>query len=102
MSIVQQLATWAFIGMIGCSGAAADPIDAATSDGQPACGDPQALIPSWVTAYEPEQEIYVSPSGDNGKDGLSPSSALQTTAAAIARIGPGVRLNFGAGTYACD
>ena len=49
----------------------------------------------------PTTELYVSPTGNDANTGAARTSALKTTAAAIARLGPGVRLNFTAGTYGC-
>ncbi len=66
------------------------------------CG-PQAanLLPSWAANYTPSSELYVSPNGNDLNEGTSRSSALRTADAALRRIGPGVRVNFAAGTYAC-
>lgn len=63
--------------------------------------DPENLLPQWAANAHPAKEIYVSPSGSDANDGSSPSTALKTTHAAIAKLGPGVRLNFAAGTYDC-
>ena len=69
------------------------------SAGSNACADPKAELPAWFFTA-PTTEIYVSPAGDDGNDGSSPSSALKTTGAAFSKLAPGVRLNFATGSYA--
>jgi hypothetical protein len=59
------------------------------------------MMPTWARNYLPTVELYVSPSGNDANNGLSRATALKTTAAAVARLAPGVRLNFTAGTYGC-
>ena len=59
------------------------------------------MLPAWARNYVPTTEIYVSPTGNDANTGASRAAALKTTAAAVARLGPGVRLNFTAGTYGC-
>jgi len=49
----------------------------------------------------PTVELYVSPTGNDANSGLSRNAALKTTAAAVAKLAPGVRLNFTTGTYGC-
>ena len=49
----------------------------------------------------PRVELYVSPSGNDASSGLTRATALKTTAAAVAKLASGVRLNFTAGTYGC-
>jgi len=49
----------------------------------------------------PTVELYVSPTGNDANSGLSRNAALKTTAAAVARLAPGVRLNFTSGSYGC-
>ncbi len=61
----------------------------------------EQLLPSWARNYVPTTEIYVSPTGSDSNTGLSRLSALKTTAAAVTKLAPGVRLNFTAGTYGC-
>jgi len=58
-------------------------------------------VPAWARDYVPRVELYVSPTGNDANTGLSRNAALKTTAAAVARLAPGVRLNFTAGTYGC-
>lgn len=64
------------------------------------CGDPEAMLPAWVGAA-PASEVYLAPDGDDANDGASAAKALRSTAAAFARLKPGVRLNVKAGTYDC-
>jgi len=64
--------------------------------------DRNALLPSWVSTFVPRRQVYVSPSGSDSNNGLTPRKPLQSTAAAFAKAGPGVRLNFAAGTYGCS
>ena len=64
-----------------------------------ACGDVEAALPAWFRST-PENELYVSPSGNDANDG-SKDKPLKTTAAAFAKMAPGVRLNFAEGTYGC-
>ena len=59
------------------------------------------MLPAWAHDYVPTTELYVSPTGNDANTGASRATALKTTAAAIARLAPGVRLNFTAGTYGC-
>jgi hypothetical protein len=59
------------------------------------------MLPSWAVYYRPTTEIYVSPHGNDSYDGRSLAHALRTADAALRKIGPGVRLNFATGTYAC-
>jgi len=67
------------------------------------CGlTPDELLPAWAREFEPSTEIYVSPSGNDHNNGRSPSTALRTAAAAVSKLGPGVRLNFATGTYSCS
>lgn len=73
----------------------------ATAPTGPTATTPAQFMPAWATNYTPTTEIYVSPSGNDGNDGLTRTTALQSTAAAISRLAPGVRLNFTAGTYDC-
>jgi len=61
----------------------------------------EQMLPTWARNYVATTELYVSPAGNDCNTGASRSTALKTTAAAIARLGPGVRLNFTAGTYGC-
>ncbi len=61
----------------------------------------EQLLPAWARNYAPTTEIYVSPTGNDASSGLSRATALKTTAAAVAKLAPGVRLNFTAGTYGC-
>ena len=61
----------------------------------------EQMLPAWARNYVPTTELFVSPTGNDGNTGASRSTALKTTAAAVARLGPGVRLNFMAGTYGC-
>jgi len=69
----------------------------------PSCGlTPDELLPAWAKNFVPSTEIYVSPSGNDNNDGLSPSRALRTAARAVSKLGPGVRLNFARGTYSCS
>jgi hypothetical protein len=69
----------------------------------PSCGlTPEELLPAWAKEFVPLTEIYVSPSGNDHNDGLSPSRALRTAAKAVSKLGPGVRLNFATGTYSCS
>lgn len=69
----------------------------------PSCGlTPNGLLPAWAKEFVPSTEIYVSPSGNDHNDGLSPFTALRTAAAAVSKLGPGVRLNFARGTYSCS
>jgi hypothetical protein len=74
----------------GNAGAAAAPVSSA-----------EKFMPAWASGYVPAVELYVSPSGSDSSSGLSRAAALKTTAAAVARLAPGVRLNFTAGTYDC-
>ena len=67
--------------------------------GATGCGDPEAMIPSWITSFVPTREIYVDPSGDDGQPGTSPAAAVRTTTRALALAQPGTRLNFAPGTY---
>lgn len=62
------------------------------------CADPEAALPAWYWS-KPSVEIYVSPNGSDSNDGSSADKALQTTTAALAKLAPGVRLNFATGTY---
>src|SRR5215203_5224915 len=57
-------------------------------------GDVEQFVPAWARNYVPRVELYVSPSGNDASSGLTRAAALQTTAAAIAKLAPGVRLNF--------
>jgi hypothetical protein len=61
----------------------------------------EQFLPAWARDYLPSVELYVAPSGDDRNSGLARATALKTTAAAIAKLAPGVRLNFTAGTYDC-
>ncbi|MDQ6640061.1 MAG: right-handed parallel beta-helix repeat-containing protein, partial [Pseudomonadota bacterium] len=61
----------------------------------------EQFVPAWARDYVPTREIYVSPTGNDASSGLSRAAALKTTAAAIGKLAPGVRLNFTAGTYGC-
>jgi hypothetical protein len=61
----------------------------------------EQLLPTWARNYVATTELYVSPSGNDSNTGATRATALKTTAAAIARLAPGVRLNFTAGTYGC-
>jgi hypothetical protein len=74
-------------------------MDAAPDTSTPSCGDLAAALPAWFNAT-PEKELYVSPSGADTNDG-SKDKPLKTTAAAFAKLAPGVRLNFAEGTYGC-
>ncbi|MBI5545942.1 MAG: right-handed parallel beta-helix repeat-containing protein [Deltaproteobacteria bacterium] len=67
--------------------------------GPSGCGDPESMIPSWITSFAPAREIYVDPSGDDGQPGTSPQAAVRTTSRALALAQPGTRLNFAPGTY---
>lgn len=62
---------------------------------------PEQFVPDWAKSFIPAVEVYVSVNGSDSNNGSSPKSALRTTSAAIRRLAPGVRLNFGAGTYDC-
>ena len=66
-----------------------------------ACGDVASFIPAWAAKAVPSKEIYVSPSGDDNLNDGSKAKPFQTTAKAFSLLAPGVRLDFGAGTYAC-
>ena len=86
-------------------GGDAPPVDA-TSDVKSdspssTCDAAEAYLPAWVKSAAPTTEIHVSPTGDDTNDG-SAAKPLKTTKAAFAKWGPGVRLNFHAGTYACE
>jgi len=61
----------------------------------------EQMLPAWARNYVPRVEIYVSPTGNDASSGLTRAAALKSTAAAIAKLAPGVRLNFTAGTYGC-
>jgi hypothetical protein len=81
--------------------ASADASGPADSGSAPGCLPPEAQLPSWASGFVAVKEIYLSPSGDDAKDGSSPAQAIKTTAAGIKKLAPGVRLNFAAGAYAC-
>jgi hypothetical protein len=84
----------------GWTDAAAD--GGGRNDGGFPCGAVEDFIPGWAKNPAITTEIYVSAStGDDTHDGSSPAKALRSAAAAFLRMGPGIRLNFGAGTYNC-
>jgi len=79
-------------------------VEASTDSGAdaaaPACGSIESFVPDWVKNAAPSKEVYVAPSGNDQNDG-SVQSPLATAAKAFSMLGPGVRLNFKTGTYAC-
>lgn len=82
----------------------APPPSAAASGPSPATATLSAaelLVPGWARNYTPSAEVYISPTGNDANTGLSRTSPLKSTAAAIRKLGPGVRLNFTVGTYDC-
>jgi len=117
--IVRKAASWmavtAAVIFSGCGGgsggASGAGVDLAAGSASPASSNPSSnsssvssaeqLMPAWARTYAPSAEVYVSPGGSDANSGASRTSALKTTAAAIAKLAPGVRLNFTAGTYAC-
>ena len=84
----------------GLSADAGTGSDAGVSNGS-ACGDPETLIPGWVHDFVPQQERYVSPSGNDANDGSTPALPIQTMARVLAIAQPGMRFNFAPGTYGC-
>jgi hypothetical protein len=64
--------------------------------------DRNALLPPWFSTFVPTKQIYVSPAGSDFNNGLTALTPLHSTAAAFAKAGPGVQLNFAAGTYGCN
>jgi hypothetical protein len=69
--------------------------------GSSGCGTADDMLPAWFRDFQPTKEIWVSPSGNDSNDGSSASSALRTTSAAFAKLAPGVRIDFMAGSYDC-
>jgi len=78
----------------GPGGSAPAPVNACATT-------PESFIPDWVLNYIPEKEFYISPTGNDSNAGTSPQAPLKSVAAAVAKAGPGVRLNFMTGTWNC-
>jgi hypothetical protein len=64
--------------------------------------DRNALLPSWVSKFNPRKYIYVSPTGNDSFNGLTPVTPLLTTEAAFAKAQAGTVLSFAPGTYGCN
>jgi len=89
-------------GVGGVGGASGATSGGAAGTAGSGCGTVEEMLPAWLTSFTPQKEIWVSPSGSDSNDGSSAGSALKSTAAALGKLAPGVRINFMAGSYECD